>query len=37
MMEQLTLFDDREQTAPLASRLRPESLDAQRRESGKRL
>ncbi len=27
MMEQLTLFDDREQTAPLASRLRPESLD----------
>ena len=26
-MEQLTLFDDREQTAPLASRLRPESLD----------
>ena len=27
MMEQLSLFDDREQTAPLASRLRPESLD----------
>jgi len=27
MMEQLTLFDYREQTAPLASRLRPESLD----------
>ena len=27
MMEQLSLFDDREQTAPLASRLRPETLD----------
>ena len=27
MMEQLSLFDDRERTAPLASRLRPESLD----------
>ena len=27
MMEQLSLFDDREQSAPLASRLRPESLD----------
>lgn len=27
-MEQLSLFDDREQTAPLASRLRPDSLDA---------
>ena len=27
MMEQLRLFDDRERTAPLASRLRPESLD----------
>ncbi|MCI8558091.1 MAG: replication-associated recombination protein A [Lachnospiraceae bacterium] len=26
-MEQLSLFDDREQSAPLASRLRPESLD----------
>ncbi|MCI8597643.1 MAG: replication-associated recombination protein A [Lachnospiraceae bacterium] len=26
-MEQLSLFDDREQTAPLASRLRPETLD----------
>lgn len=27
MMEQLSLFDDRPQSAPLASRLRPESLD----------
>lgn len=27
MMEQLSLFDDRERSAPLASRLRPESLD----------
>ena len=27
MMEQLSLFDDREQSAPLASRLRPESLE----------
>ena len=27
MMEQLSLFDDREKSAPLASRLRPESLD----------
>ena len=27
MMEQLSLFDDRKQSAPLASRLRPESLD----------
>lgn len=27
MMEQLSLFDDREKTAPLASRLRPETLD----------
>lgn len=26
MMEQLSLFDDRQQSAPLASRLRPESL-----------
>ena len=26
-MEQLSLFDDRERTAPLASRLRPENLD----------
>lgn len=26
-MEQMTLFDDRKQTAPLASRLRPETLD----------
>lgn len=26
-MEQLSLFDDRKQTAPLASRLRPDSLD----------
>ncbi len=26
-MEQLSLFDDREKSAPLASRLRPESLD----------
>lgn len=26
-MEQLSLFDDRERTAPLASRLRPETLD----------
>ncbi len=26
-MEQLSLFDDRKQSAPLASRLRPESLD----------
>ena len=26
-MEQLSLFDDRETQAPLASRLRPESLD----------
>ena len=26
MMEQLSLFDDREQSAPLASRLSPESL-----------
>ena len=26
-MEQLTLFDNREQSAPLASRLRPETLD----------
>ena len=26
-MEQLSLFDDREKNAPLASRLRPESLD----------
>ncbi len=26
-MEQLSLFDDRQQTAPLASRLRPDSLD----------
>ena len=27
MMEQLSLFDDRKQSAPLASRLRPESLE----------
>lgn len=27
MMEQLSLFDDRQQTAPLASRLRPETLE----------
>jgi len=27
MMEQLSLFDDREKSAPLASRLRPESLE----------
>lgn len=27
MMEQLSLFDDRERSAPLASRLRPETLD----------
>lgn len=27
MMEQLSLFDNREKTAPLASRLRPESLE----------
>ena len=27
MMEQLSLFDDRERSAPLASRLRPESLE----------
>ena len=27
MMEQLSLFDDRERTAPLASRLRPETLE----------
>ena len=27
-MEQMTLFDNREKTAPLASRLRPETLDA---------
>lgn len=27
-MEQLSLFDDRKRTAPLASRLRPDSLDA---------
>ncbi|MFQ7737376.1 MAG: replication-associated recombination protein A [Emergencia timonensis] len=27
MMEQMTLFDNREKTAPLASRLRPETLD----------
>lgn len=27
MMEQLSLFDDREQSAPLASRLRPEGLE----------
>ena len=26
-MEQLSLFDDRERTAPLASRLRPDSLE----------
>ena len=26
-MEQMTLFDDRGQTAPLASRLRPERLE----------
>ena len=26
-MEQMTLFDDREQTAPLASRLRPATLE----------
>ncbi|MDE6938490.1 MAG: AAA family ATPase, partial [Lachnospiraceae bacterium] len=26
-MEQMTLFDDRKQTAPLASRLRPETLE----------
>lgn len=26
-MEQINMFDDREQTAPLASRLRPETLD----------
>ena len=26
-MEQMTLFDNREKTAPLASRLRPETLD----------
>ncbi len=26
-MEQLSLFDNREKTAPLASRLRPESLN----------
>ena len=26
-MEQLSLFDDRKQNAPLASRLRPESLE----------
>ena len=26
-MEQLSLFDDRERTAPLASRLRPSTLD----------
>ena len=26
-MEQLSLFDDREQSAPLASRLRPETLE----------
>ena len=27
MMEQLSLFDDRERTAPLARRLRPETLE----------
>ena len=27
IMEQMSLFDDRERTAPLASRLRPETLD----------
>ena len=27
MMEQLSLFDDRQTSAPLASRLRPETLD----------
>ena len=27
MMEQLSLFDDRDRTAPLASRLRPETLE----------
>ena len=26
-MEQLSLFDDRDRTAPLAARLRPETLD----------
>ena len=26
-MEQLSLFDDRERTAPLASRLRPDTLE----------
>lgn len=26
-MEQLSLFDNRERTAPLASRLRPDNLD----------
>ena len=26
-MEQMTLFDDRKQTAPLASRLRPSTLE----------
>ena len=29
-MEQLSLFDDREKSAPLASRLRPESLEGRR-------
>ena len=27
MMEQMSLFDDRKTSAPLASRLRPEALD----------
>ena len=27
MMEQMSLFDDRKTSAPLASRLRPETLD----------
>lgn len=27
MMEQMNLFDNRERTAPLANRLRPETLD----------
>ena len=27
MMEQLSLFDNRERTSPLASRLRPDSLE----------